>query len=449
MIYKIELYVKKMCKQKQYILENLILQIFGDFGRSIELKPRKTNVNCSCDANSNVDVIHFHSHNLDLGNIFKVKLIQKNPSKNLLNWYLEKARVIHDKEEWTFQFQKWINMEKKEKKKEIKIFDDNYRKSRKDFFKDNKYSRTVSTLNHRLLTEDSINDDSYDDSFDNEHSRSPSNSTSRSPTNNQRRRSLSPDRNNNNNKSNDRERQRRNEPSRSDISSSGSSIEDKMVSSSRRRRSRSKSIERIPSPDLPSYKLESNKYKEKSPDYLDFKIEDKFEKRYANLPDRNDFRFKANNDFDSDQRNNFRRDDLIRDKIKIRNDNDYDDDDLEKRFLSLKSDPINSSYKKNTNYLGKISEDNEITNKNKYYGNDLKLDLNQTITKKTTKNSEKDNDKELNKIYESFFSQDKPISNNNNKKYNKSNENFKNSYLAEMNSFNLDNLSKSYKPTFY
>jgi hypothetical protein len=42
MIYKIELYVKKMCKQKEYILENMSLQIFGDFGRSIELKPRET-----------------------------------------------------------------------------------------------------------------------------------------------------------------------------------------------------------------------------------------------------------------------------------------------------------------------------------------------------------------------------------------------------------------------
>ena len=57
--------------------------------------------------------------------------------------------------------------------------------SRKDFNKACNYSRTISTLSHRLLNEDTLENDSYDDSFNSESDRSRSTSS--------RNRTASPD----------------------------------------------------------------------------------------------------------------------------------------------------------------------------------------------------------------------------------------------------------------
>ena len=119
MIYKIELYAKKN-KYKETLTDNLTVQIFGDFGKSAEIKPIKKQER---KADFSLDLFHFHTSNTDLGNISKVKLVQKNSNKKL-NWYLERVKIIHDKEMWSFPYQRWISLDKKDQKKEIKIFEE-------------------------------------------------------------------------------------------------------------------------------------------------------------------------------------------------------------------------------------------------------------------------------------------------------------------------------------
>jgi ABC-type Fe3+-hydroxamate transport system substrate-binding protein len=108
-------------KEKEEIIENLSAQIFGDFGKTAEVKVSDKKVNC---IDPGVDVFHFHSENSDLGSLFKIKLTQTNPKKNKPIWYLERIRVLHNKQVWSFPYQRWITMNKKEKKKEIKIFEE-------------------------------------------------------------------------------------------------------------------------------------------------------------------------------------------------------------------------------------------------------------------------------------------------------------------------------------
>ena len=108
-------------KEKEEIIGGLNVQLFGDFGKSSEVKASYKKLDC---IDPGVDVFHFHTENFNLGSLFKIKLTQNNSKKQKLNWYLERVNIRHDKEAWSFPYQRWIHLNEKEKKKEIKIFDE-------------------------------------------------------------------------------------------------------------------------------------------------------------------------------------------------------------------------------------------------------------------------------------------------------------------------------------
>ena len=309
----------------------------------------------------------------------------------------------------------------------------------------------MSTLSHRLLTDDSINDDSYDDSFDDEKSRSRSNSLSKSPTNNTRRRSSSSERlKSNRSFSNESDRSRpRGKESLSSIKS-----EDKPDRF--RRRSRTVSIDRNVEDDLDKRYQALNQemarqFKEKSPDNVDFsnnyQIEDKFKKRYPN------YEQEINGNYDKMDKFDYRKTDFKRDNLTKKNDKEDYDYDFDKRYSKLKPDKPESTYDskfdkysfaaKKKNELYNIAEEYEnrptrksqLAEQNKFSANDLKLDLKRIDDMKVKKTNFNDfeNDRELNKIYDEFF-----------------NSSIKNSsYDTYLSKPKRDTMNNSYKKTYF
>jgi hypothetical protein len=220
---------------------------------------------------------------------------------------------------------------------------------------------------------------------------------------------------------------------------------------------------------------ESNRLKEeKLQEYVDFKIEDKFEKRYPNLKKDLDldYKYKVENDpYDPYARK--RTSENFRNKELYRHQENPTEHDLDERFKEFKPEKSLSKYdlnkfetkpsqmsldnfsvrnsQKNHDALYNIAE--EVNSKPKFDEirkfpiNDLKLDLSK---RKPAKVFEFDDEKELNKIYESFFNEDtKKPSVAKNKSLSKINEDsFRKSYMSEMNSFNTNTLNESYRPTF-
>ena len=259
---------------------------------------------------------------------------------------------------------------------------------------------------------------------------------------------------------------------------------------------------------------ESNRFKEdKLQEYVDFKIEDKFEKRYANLkkdPDL-DYKYKVeDHSYDSGRKQHTNENSRSKELFKKHQDPDLDykykvedhsydtdrkgyskhqkypiEDDLDRRFQELKPEKSANKYdlnkfdtkpsqmtynenfslrnsSRNRDALYNIAEEanpkpskfNEIRS---FQDSDLRLDLSQqnntSVSKKLPKVFEFDDEKELNKIYESFFNEDNPKklppAAVKSKTLNKINEDsFRQSYLSEMNTFNSNSLTESYRPTF-
>jgi len=77
---------------------------------------------------------------------------------------------------YTFAYQDWVaNYDQKDRKTkqfEAKLYEKGYKAGRREFKRANSFSRTMSTLSHRLLSKDTVDEDSYDESFDSERSRS-------------------------------------------------------------------------------------------------------------------------------------------------------------------------------------------------------------------------------------------------------------------------------------
>ncbi len=191
------MYTKRIISNKQEILENLTVNFQGDFGNSGEIKPLMLKPSKN-DPDQPNEIIHCHCRCSDLGPIYKLQLKQSIGANKKLKtrWFLDKVKISHLKESYTFGYQKWItnydDKDRKPKKFEIKLYEQAYKTSRREFKKENNFSRTMSTLSHRLLNNDTVNEDSYDESFNSERSRSnsihrrtkshsPSRSESRSP----------------------------------------------------------------------------------------------------------------------------------------------------------------------------------------------------------------------------------------------------------------------------
>ncbi len=77
---------------------------------------------------------------------------------------------------YTFAYQDWVanydHKDRKTKQFEAKLYEKGYKAGRREFKRANSFSRTMSTLSHRLLSKDTVDEDSYDESFDSERSRS-------------------------------------------------------------------------------------------------------------------------------------------------------------------------------------------------------------------------------------------------------------------------------------
>jgi len=89
---------------------------------------------------------------------------------------LDRAEISHLKEVYTFAYQDWVtnydHKDRKTKEFEAKLYEKGYKAGRREFNRANSFSRTMSTLSHRLLSKDTVDEDSYDESFDSERSRS-------------------------------------------------------------------------------------------------------------------------------------------------------------------------------------------------------------------------------------------------------------------------------------
>lgn len=164
-------------QQRSDFIQSIKMVLYGDFSISSEIKPSELKPTCSCDS-TNDQLIHFHHKQADLGPIYKVKLIlaiEKTKIKLFKNlkWFLNMIEIDYHKEKFLFDHKKWINLKKYDLKKnpEFKLYEKNFSKEQK---------RTICTLSHRLL-EESIQNDSYDESFDETDERKKKSSRSNSP----------------------------------------------------------------------------------------------------------------------------------------------------------------------------------------------------------------------------------------------------------------------------
>lgn len=142
--------------EREKILDALSLVIYGDFGNNSKpIKPIKTKAICSCKFAVG-EVVSFHLKNMDMGDLYKLKLVQAHPGQST-RWYLKSFEVRCDKNKYSFFYNKWIASSRAEKKPiEIKLYE-----------KDYKIKRTVSTLSHRLLKgydQEELYEESFDDS---------------------------------------------------------------------------------------------------------------------------------------------------------------------------------------------------------------------------------------------------------------------------------------------
>ncbi|CAF0746916.1 unnamed protein product [Brachionus calyciflorus] len=158
--YCINLYTNKL-RHRPDIFQNMSLILYGDYAVTPEIKPCEYKSSCSnCISD---ELIHFHLKHIDIGLLYKIKLIcviEKNKIKELKNfkWFMNKIEVDYHKEKFIFYHKKWIDFKNFDLKKkiEIKLYEERFCREQ---------VRTLSTLSHRLL-EESIQNDSYDDSFE-------------------------------------------------------------------------------------------------------------------------------------------------------------------------------------------------------------------------------------------------------------------------------------------
>lgn len=165
-------------EQWEDFIQSIRIVLYGDYSISPEIKPNELRTTCSCK-NINDQLIHFHHKQADIGPIYKVKLffsIEKNKIKIFRNlkWYLNTIEIDYHKDKFIFEHKKWINFKKYDLKKKLE-----FKLHEKSFSKEQK--RTICTLSHRLL-EESIQNDSYDDSFDEIDDKKKQSSRSSSPT---------------------------------------------------------------------------------------------------------------------------------------------------------------------------------------------------------------------------------------------------------------------------
>ena len=142
--------------EREKILDALSLVIHGDFGKNDKpIKPIKTKTVCNCKFSVG-EVISFHMKHMDIGDLYKLELVQNYPGQST-RWFLKSFEVRCDKNKYTFFYNKWITSSRADKKAiKIKLYE-----------KDYKIKRTVSTMSHRLLKgydQEEINNESLDDS---------------------------------------------------------------------------------------------------------------------------------------------------------------------------------------------------------------------------------------------------------------------------------------------
>ncbi len=105
-------------------MDTLSVQFYGDFGNSNELKANLKQTISPANTDFLNDLFHFHSLNADMGHIFKIKLKQTlQADLKKIKWYLEKIKISYDKDCFIFPYQKWINLDKDQKKVEIKLYE--------------------------------------------------------------------------------------------------------------------------------------------------------------------------------------------------------------------------------------------------------------------------------------------------------------------------------------
>lgn len=120
---------------KEYIVDNVWVTIYGDFGNSGELKPHFHGHNSISHNKTdlNDDLIHFHFNKIDLGEIYKIKVRHTQPppinvpnSKPQIvktNWFLKEIEVNYYESNFNFPYKKWIKTDHEKKKVEIKLFE--------------------------------------------------------------------------------------------------------------------------------------------------------------------------------------------------------------------------------------------------------------------------------------------------------------------------------------
>lgn len=155
------MYVSEL-ENKSDFIQSMKLVLYGDYSISPQIKPFESK-SLDCSDCSNNQLIHFHHKQADMGQIYKAKIIFSIDKTKIklfkkLKWFLNMIEIDYHKEKFTFEYKKWINFKRYDLKKsfELKLYEKKFSKEQK---------RTICTLSHRLL-EESIQNDSYDDSFD-------------------------------------------------------------------------------------------------------------------------------------------------------------------------------------------------------------------------------------------------------------------------------------------
>jgi hypothetical protein len=107
-------------------MSNLLLNLYGDFGNSEKIKPLMCKNKAHMEKYElNEDLFHFHFKKLDIGDIYKIKLVfnHPGPKEPKLSWYLNNIEINYDKKKFLFPHKKWLTTDKENKKVEIKLYD--------------------------------------------------------------------------------------------------------------------------------------------------------------------------------------------------------------------------------------------------------------------------------------------------------------------------------------
>ena len=109
------MFVKQLDKNIK-TLENLTIQLYGDYGNTEDIKPQMKNR----DENDLTaqKLLHFHTKIKDLGYIYKIKVKQNLKKKFIKKWYLDRVQVSRENEIYKFEYKKWIQSSGTEQKKD-------------------------------------------------------------------------------------------------------------------------------------------------------------------------------------------------------------------------------------------------------------------------------------------------------------------------------------------